>query len=110
MTLTELIARLSYKPNVRMVADETDSEDLWLMLSCNVPCAVKRDGSTVTVELHYRMYRKIWEMMKDPCRLVWVRRCLDEAERHEVREWLALDGARVFDPHALDDKVLSKGI
>lgn len=106
MSLGTLLQRISYKPNVELIADEeSDSELLWLTLRIETLCAVKRDGSKLKVELHFKMYKTIWQLMKDSSRLAWIRRCLDQAEMHEVREWLAFDSERVFDPHTMVDPV-----
>lgn len=94
--LRALVARITYKPNCRIyVEDGTDK----LRVALHVEDSFAPKKGYIHISLSYPnpvCYLNTW---REEDALKWILGCVDDAERHETREWLKLDGVAIFDPH-----------
>ena len=96
-----LLARVTYKPNVRMrLANAGSHFEAWLDVDVNVP-DVNAPETMTTVRGRYPiplLFNTTGEL-DERYALTCIRRILLSFEEHELDEWLMLDGKQVNPPH-----------
>lgn len=93
------LARVRYRPGWTFELYQGDFEGPHLRIRADVENSY-RPGQTVALDIHSPVPLAV---IADPAGLLrYLAWRLQIVESHEMREWLRLDGAVVFDPHAPD--------
>lgn len=98
--LQELLNSVSYKYKIEFDVRRRIDPFYFLFKAILYPeCAYKRDGRTkieILLERQYPIYELDY-IIQNFNR--WIRDILLIIEKHELDEWLLINGERVFDPH-----------
>lgn len=97
MTTDQEHPSISYKPGWTFAWKE--NAGLWLLqISCSAP-EKQLDSVTGADRGGY----SIFVLPPDPFDPRWLLQALADIEEHERREWLRVDGDRVFNPHVMGE-------
>lgn len=97
MTLTEFVASLAYKPGWRFKLAGPGGR--WLCVYAHTPNSLHQDTARLTQ--HQFEFPDPLPDHREMCR--WVLGRLQQIERHETAEFLAVAGWRPFWPHHQDE-------
>lgn len=92
--LRRFFARVAYRPGWRFTVKEDPFEGPHLHIDCQLEDAY-HPGHMVTLNI----ISPLPPMSSDEQVIEWLRWRLTRIETHEVREWLRLDGERIYNPH-----------